>query len=335
MRSWRIVVVCLALGACGSPARPAGAGSDSGVASASPSGQSPAPTTLAPAGGKLALLRFAVVGDTRPYTQDDNANYPVQTITTIYRDIAALSPQPAFVITTGDYQYATPGSGNSKVQVGDYVSAMTLFPGPVFAAMGNHECNGWTSSNCADNPPTTNLAEFESQILGRIGQTNPYYAIPIQAADGSWTAKIVVIAANDWDQAQATWLSQAMAQPTDYTFVVRHEPSSYTTAPGVSPSDAILAKQPYTLLLTGHKHSYIHPATDSYEASNCQCDFRELIVGNGGVPPKSGDIGAMDYGFALIDRQSDGTLSVQQYNYQSNAPEGDAFRITPDGKQAQ
>ncbi|MHB1845118.1 MAG: metallophosphoesterase family protein [Deltaproteobacteria bacterium] len=291
----------------------------------------PGPTTLAAAGGKLDDLVFAVVGDTRPANPDDNAGYPTQVITKIYQDLEALSPKPAFAVGTGDYQY-TSNNGNAAIQIGDYAAAMKLFSGPVFPAMGNHECTGYTASNCgAGNADgiTTNLTEFESQMLGPIGQTQPYYSVPIQAADGSWTAKIVVIAANAWDQAQATWLDQALTPATTYTFVVRHEPSSAQTAPGVGPSDQILGNHPYTLLLVGHSHEYNHPAASG--SSYCGCDYRELIVGNGGAPMSS--YGGSSYGFALVTRQSNGNLSVQQYDYDSNAPAGISFTVTPSGQQ--
>ncbi len=292
-----------------------------------------APTTLAPSGGKVSDLVFAVVGDTRPPNPDDNANYPTAVITKIYEDIAALSPKPAFAVGTGDYQYTSPGNGNAAIQLGYYATAMKLFDGPFFPAMGNHECTGYTSSNCGSGSTdglTTNYTEFMSQILGPVGQSQPYYTIPLQAADGSWTAKIVVIAANAWDETQASWLTHAMAQPTTYTFVVRHEPSSATSAPGVSPSNQIISAQPYTLLLVGHTHSFEHPADRG--TSYCQCDAREVIIGNGGAPMSS--YGGATYGFALVTRQSDGNLTLQQYDYSSNAPSGISLTVDPSGRPA-
>ncbi len=316
-----LLAASLALAACGRQ-EAAGSSLDAGGA----------PTTLAPTGGKLEDLVFAVVGDTRPANPDDNAGYPTEVITKIYQDLEALSPRPAFVVATGDYQY-TSNNGNAAIQIGDYASAMKLFSGPIFPAMGNHECNGYTKSNCGQGNVdglTTNLTEFERQMLGPIGQSQPYYSIPFQAADGSWTAKIVVVAANAWDDAQASWLDQALSPETSYTFVVRHEPSSATTAPGVGPSDAILAKHPYTLLLVGHSHEYDHPAAGG-SGSYCNCDYRELIVGNGGAPMSS--YNGSTYGFAIVTRASDGTLSVQQYDYSSNAPSGIQFSVTPAGQQ--
>ncbi len=289
----------------------------------------PAPSTLAPDGGPLSELVFAVVGDTRPPNSDENGAYPTQVITKIYQDVQALSPHPAFVIATGDYQYTTPGNGNAQIQIGYYATAMKLFDGPIFAAMGNHECTGYTSSNCGSGSAdglTTNYTQFLSQILGPIQQAQPYYSIPLHAGDGSWTAKIVVIAANAWDDAQASWLTQTLQQPTTYTFVVRHEPTSADTAPGTTPSAQILSNQPYTLLLVGHTHSFEHPSDNSsgWSGQNCRCDTREIIIGNGGA-------GYGPYGFGLVTRQTDGNITLQQYDESSNAPTGISFTVTPAG----
>lgn len=327
--SMRLFVAAAALSfavACGHTLPEA---TDGGADGGADAGLSP---VLGPLGGALEQLTFAVVGDTRPATQDDNAGYPTGVITQIYKDISALSPQPGFVVATGDYQYTTPGGGNAKIQIGNYATAMKLFPGPVFPAMGNHECTGYTKSECGSgdgNPDgmTTNLTEFIGQLLGPISQPKPYYAIPLHATDGSWTAKVVVVAANAWDDVQSAWLEQALSPSTTYTFVVRHEPSSVGgKCPGVPPSDAIIQAHPYTMLLVGHSHTYEH-VNGSYQ---------ELIVGNGGAPIYTSrwDPTTIPFGFALITRGSDGNLKVTQYDSSSNSPTGSPFSITPSGQPA-
>jgi Calcineurin-like phosphoesterase len=318
-RRYRLIVAsaCAVFSSCGRSPFPPSGSADGG---APHEGRGP---HLAIEGGSLDALVFAVVGDTRPRHIDDDQGYPRAVIEGIYRDLAELTPQPAFAVTTGDYQYATPGSASASVQVGLYAQAQRLFQGPVFAAMGNHECNGWTSSNCGpegrDGEPT-NYREFLRQLLGPVHQTRPYYAIPIAAADRSWTAKVVVIAANAWDQGQAQWLEQALSEPTTYTFAVRHENSASTTAPGVIPSDAILERHPLTLLLVGHRHTFRHDGPN----------YRELIVGNGGAPEEDD----VPYGFALIARRPDGDLTIRQFNWTTAQPEGIAFAITPEGHPA-
>jgi hypothetical protein len=187
--------------------------------------------------------------------------------------------------------------------------------------MGNHECTGATSSNCvAGNSPasTPNLEAFTSTLLAPIQQARPYYAIPVAAADGSWTAKLVVVAANAWDDAQQRWLGTILAYPTTYTFVVRHEPHDASPAPpGVAASEALLAQHPYTLCIVGHAHTYGHEPGAP----------REVIFGNGGAP-----LASKDYGFGLFARRSDGKVAVDAIDWQTGkADPSFHFVVNPDG----
>jgi hypothetical protein len=269
-------------------------------------------------GGKGATLVFAVVGDTRPATEDDTAGYPTGVIESIFVDIAARAPQPAFVVATGDYMFASAGGGQAETQLGLYTEARARFSGPLLAAMGNHECTGWTASNCGPGNTdgvTPNYSAFLALLLSPIHQTLPYYSARYDALDGSWTSKLVVVAANAWDQGQASWLVQAMAVPTTYTFVVRHEPSDATTAPGTVPSEAIVGQYPVTLEICGHTHSYFH-------------DGNRVVLGNGGAPLGSGK----SYGYGLVQRRADGSLDVDEIDYQSGqADPSFHFRVEADG----
>src|SRR5580704_13795662 len=170
--------------------------------------------------------------------------------------------------------------------------------------MGNHECTGLTSSNCGSGNPdgvTHDYAAFVSKLLGPIAQPNPYFEIDIRSAAGVWDAKFVFVAANAWTSAQGTWLERSMSRPTTYTFVVRHEPAAAVSAPGVAPSEAVMARYPYTLAIVGHNHTYARSAA------------REVTVGNGGAPLS----GAKDYGFAVASQQADGSIAVDMVDYAS------------------
>ena len=158
------------------------------------------------------------------------------------------------------------------------------YTGPFFPAMGNHECGvsgGFSTSdnnNCGpgnQGGATPNYNAFMSQMLGPISQTNPYYSINVNATDNSWTAKFVVTAANAWDTAQQTWLTTTMAQPTTYTFVMRHEASdAHAAAPAGRRGGRRRAREyPYTLLIVGHAHTYGHYS-----------DPERGTFGNGGAP---------------------------------------------------
>jgi hypothetical protein len=264
---------------------------------------------------QLPELRFAVVGDTRPANLDDTANYPTDIVRQIWTEVEAEGPP--FAVMTGDYMFASTAD-NVNAQLDLYLGARASFSGMAYPAMGNHECTGYTASNCGIGGKdgfSANFTGFMSKMLGPLGVTQPYYVEYFAALDGSWTAKFVFIAGNAWNPTQAVWLDKVLSQPTTYTFALRHEPHYSNTAPGVDPSTTILAEHPLTMLITGHTHSYGHvPA------------YREIIVGNGGAPLTS----SQNYGYVMIARQPDSNLQVTSYDYQSHATV-EQFTIAPSG----
>jgi Calcineurin-like phosphoesterase len=267
-------------------------------------------------GGVLTDLRFAVVGDTRPATVDDTAHYPVDIVTTIWT--AVQSAQPQFAITTGDYMFASTNGIEQLPQLDLYLGARSNFDGVVYPALGNHECTSATTSNCGDGNADGEPANYHAYIdrlLAPIGETKPYFIERFAAADGTWSAKFVFVAANSWSATQAAWLDAVLSQSTTYTFVVRHEPHEATAAPGVPPSNTIILKHPLTLLAVGHIHTYRHDA-----------DSHELLVGNGGAPLST----AVDYGYTIVARRVDGSLVVDSYDYLTKVII-DEFAIAPDG----
>jgi hypothetical protein len=297
---------------------------DSGTAPDSGSGG-----TVGPGGGTLSSLSFAIVGDTRPPTEDDTAGYPTAVITKIWQDIEAASPRPAFALSTGDYQFAGPTHtpGTQAAQIADYMTARANFTNVVFPAMGNHECDGATQDNCyacgsgcsavggicnaSGVCVTPNYTVFASNMLAPINETLPYYTIDVSSSAGvspAWTSKFVFVACNAWSTTQATWLANALATPTTYTFVVRHEGTTATTAPclsgtGNQNADTIMSQYPYTLLIAGHTHTY------AYYSSQ-----KQVIVGNGGAPLS----GSVDYGY-VIARQQGTSIVFDSYDYSTNA----------------
>jgi hypothetical protein len=273
-------------------------------------------------------LVFACVGDTRPPDEDDTAAYPSSIITQIFTSIEASKPRPAFVVATGDYIFASNRpEGQAGPQLDLYLEARSAYRGPFFPALGNHECTGATSSNCGDEGAdgiTASYAAFLEKVLAPSfappGPGEPYYSVRIGAPGDAWAAKLVVVAANAWSNQQAVWLDRALSDATTYTFVVRHEPADATTAPGVVPSEAILARHPYTLILVGHTHTYRH-STDRP---------REVLVGNGGAP-----LDGKDYGFAVFAQQPNGSIAVDMINWRTGeADEVFHFAVQPDGSAA-
>jgi hypothetical protein len=289
--------------------------------------------TVTASGGSISRLVFGIVGDTRPSSEDDVGGYPTSIITTIFKDLEAQSPQPPFVIGTGDYQFSSTGhDATSSQQVQLYMMTRQSYTGAFFPAMGNHECGvsgGFTTSdnnNCGPGNQggvTPNYSNFMSQMLAPISQTNPYYSINVNAMDGSWTAKFVITAANSWESAQQSWLETTMAVKTTYTFVVRHEASDATPPlpPGVAGVDSVIQSYPYTLLIVGHAHTYNH-----YVASGQTVPT--VTIGNGGAP-----LSSKDYGYGIVSQRcSDGAIVVDEYDYSTNAAD-DSFHfvVTPDG----
>src|SRR5262249_7282112 len=126
----------------------------------------------------------------------------------------------------------------------------------------------------------------------------------VTASDGSWTAKLVFVACNAWSTAQSSWLDEELKQATTYTFVVRHEGVFSLSATPCQASQAIIDAHPVTLLVVGHTHTYAHYASD-----------KEIIVGNGGAPLTTG----MNYGYAIVARNANGTVTVTAYDYASHA----------------
>jgi hypothetical protein len=230
---------------------------------------------------------------------------------------------PPFGVSTGDYMFASTGGAEASPQLDMYLAARALYSGTMFPALGNHECTGATASNCGTGNAsgvTRNYSAFLSKMLAPLGKAQPYYTINVNAADGSWTSKLLFVAANAWDAAQAAWFAAAMAQPTTYTFVIRHEPAATSGAPpGVAASEKVMAQYPYTLAIVGHTHTYRKSGP------------KQITVGNGGAPLTGG----VSYGFGMVGQRPDGTLQVDMIDSATGlADTGFRFALHPDGTAA-
>jgi hypothetical protein len=270
--------------------------------------------------GGMSSLYFVVVGDTRPAGVDDTGGYPTAIISKIFRDIQSLDPVPLFGVSTGDYMFASARAGQAAPQLGLYLRARAGFSGAMFPAMGNHECTGATASNCGPgnvDGMTDNYTQFLTAMLQPLGQSRPYYSFSIDSSSARWTAKFVVVAANAWDDTQAGWLESALARTTTYTFVVRHEPASVRTAPGVAPAERIMSQHPYTLSIVGHSHTVSRSGA------------KEVTIGNGGAPLTSS---GTNYGFGLVQQRADGAIQVDVVDYATMLRDPNfTFAVQPDG----
>ncbi|HVO31712.1 MAG TPA: metallophosphoesterase [bacterium] len=267
-------------------------------------------------------LDFAVVGDTRPSYPDDTRGYPGATIRSIYQSIERENPRPAFTVGTGDYVFATSFGHQALPQLDLYMDARSAFSGPVYLAMGNHECTGLTSSNCGgearDGAPRPYLAYLD-RVLTPMGLSTPWYSLRVDAKDASWSAKFVFIAPNAWNDEQADWLDRVLNdEPTTYTFAVRHEGARWIAAPGVKPSNRALDDHPPTLALVGHVHTYRRDANG-----------KELVVGNGGAPLTS----TVGFGYVLAHRRPDGAVEFRSIRLDGHE-EIERFAVNADGSPA-
>jgi hypothetical protein len=184
--------------------------------------------------------------------------------------------------------------------------------GPIYLTMGNHECTGATASNCPNLDETPNVQAFMNLLPA--GVTKPYYRIDMNTPNG--TAKFVFIAANAWDSTQSSWLSQQLAQPTTYTFVMRHESVQSSGVPaGVTESEQIVLANPYTLELLGHTHEYRH------------VDTQHVISGNAGAPLQSG----ASFGLLIVEQLTNGNITVSEID-ESTGNVGDTWTVSPTGQ---
>lgn len=305
MRSSRILVVLLAVVGC-SP-NPTRGGPDLGGGGAGGSGV-PNPGGGTVQGGSGALLTFGVFGDARPPKLDDTANYPTAIIGGIFK--LAQQKGAQFMVGTGDYMFASSQS-TVDAQVALFNQARANFSGPVYYTMGNHECTGYTASNCPNLTETANIRAF-MQLLP-AGVTAPHYRVDFDTPAGK--VKFLFVAANAWTSGQNDWLGQALADPTTATFLVRHEPGYDNTAPGVTPSDNLAAQHPYTQMLLGHSHTYRRE------------DTKHVISGNAGAPISGG----ASYGFLLLQQQADGSFTASELD-EASGNTTDTWRISATGQ---
>jgi hypothetical protein len=260
-------------------------------------------------GGSVDRLVFAVFGDVRPMDLDMAGEYPTQIIDTIMTEIAGTYAE--FAIGTGDYMYA-----DTKTQVDTQLAYLTnaekaLGARPIFHDLGNHECDTAAAGNCPNGTETANMVGYMTTLNSH--ESKPYFSFDVTTANG--TAKFVFIAANAWSTAQSTWLTSELSRSTKYTIIVRHEPPDDPRAPGVTPSDAIIAQHPVTLILYGHTHTYQ------------RVGYNAVICGNSGAP-QSGY-----YGWLLVEQEANGNLVVSSIN-KDNGEVIDHWAVDPAGNTA-
>ena len=333
---FRLPAVCLLIGGCNgargeaaNAAAPDGSAED-GAAQADGERGSPAPILPEPSLPPLTLAKLAlgVFGDVRPAIPNDTAGYPDAILSAIF---AGLQAQGILIaVDGGDHCFQSTAAAGSYCH-DQFVNHFwrdlkAAYRGRLFPTMGNHEGCGMsaaTAANCTSWATGLVHDYLVDIVQPATGQLSPYYSLPLH---GPWgTAKFVHIAANAWTPAQNAWLQSTLEVATVYTFVVRHEPSNDARAPGVAPSESMLASHfsrgELTLLIAGHTHLIqlpggTQPYSDHYGATKPY----EVIIGNAGAPLDAG----LYYGYAVLrQRAADGAIVVQAYETM------DADGVTP------
>jgi hypothetical protein len=267
----------------------------------------------------MSNLVFGAFGDVRPANPNDTASYPDTILSAIFAGLQSKGVVVA--VDAGDHCFQSSTSGGSYCHtqfVSHFMADMTAnYTGKLLPTLGNHEACGTdaaTTGNCTSWSSGLIHDYLTDIVLPATGQSSfPYYSVVLY---GSWgTAKFVHVAANAWTSGQSTWLTNTLAVPTTYTFVLRHEPASANTAPGVTPSEAIYAPHvsngTFTLSITGHTHLVQLPGgTAPYGDVYGSTQPYEVIFGNAGAPLDAGPY----YGYAVLQRRlSDGAIVVQAY----------------------
>ena len=265
------------------------------------SGACHAANVVGPTGGSVDLLKFGIVGDTRPPNCDQTTSYPTAIITGIVDQMAQKNVQ--FGLDLGDHMYVCNGGQSAaNTQMGYYMQAIARLSRTFFMTQGNHECS---STPCLPGSTNPNHVVFMN-ALAPIS-SSPYYSFNVQTSLG--LATFVVIADNSWSTTQQTWLDQTLATADTaarYTIVVRHHPQADTSVADNSANMAIIRKHKFSLMLAGHSHLYRHETVDG---------GRDIVLGTGGAP-----LSGSFYGYAIIEQLASGKLQVSVYDMSSQAP---------------
>ncbi len=283
-------------------------------ATAGPPDFGPPSGTIDPAGrgGTVNLLSFTAFGDVRPSVPDLDFLYPVDIITNVMKGMAKLNPE--FAVGSGDYMFVEWIEASAQNQIQMLQGAEENLGKPIFHTLGNHECNSFTDVNCPMLNESVNIKTYMKDLMP--WSPVPWYHFVVHTALGD--AKFLFIAVNAWNDDQATWLKDAVAIPTRYTFVVRHHPTPDAGKPsmaeGIQASNDILDGHPVTLFLYGHVHEYLHLTPNA------------VIAGNAGAPLDMGH-----YGFLWVLQRPDGTIAVTEFDAMSGNPM-DSWAVTDDGK---
>ncbi|MGH7284886.1 MAG: metallophosphoesterase family protein [Polyangiaceae bacterium] len=258
-------------------------------------------------GGTVDLLHFGITGDTRPPnsgTLTSSNPYPTMVLNTIVDQMNAHGVQ--FGLDLGDHMYSNSRTNLplATQEMNLYLSSVSRLGKTWFMTQGNHECYG---GGCYAGSSNGDFVAFMN-ALAPISST-PYYTFDVTTSLG--IATFVIVADMSYDSTEASWLDATLTAAdakAKYTIVARHHPEGDSSVSTNKTEMAVIRRHKFSLFLSGHNHLYNHMTVDN---------GRDIILGTGGAPLIAG--GAF-FGYALIDQQTSGRLTVTVYDINSATP---------------
>lgn len=285
-----------------------------------------------------ADFRFVVMADSRGSSNGVNTTE----LGIIMSRIAALSPQPKFILFPGDMingssnVYATVSSQLQtwKNTVSAYYGISSIYPG-----VGNHETNNG-ASYAAETAFHDIFPEFSvnDQLAG--------YNKTVYLFDYD-NSRFIMLNSNHVgynhkiDATQRAWLTPKLSGKT-HCFVFCHEPAypigpHYGSSLDVNPSDRdafwqIADNANITLFFCGHEHNYNRRLIDTTFNAAYHNDIYQVTTGTCGAPFEYGTTDMRNvitgpiyqYHFAVVDVSGD---DVTVHVYQDNMTQLDYFTV--------
>jgi hypothetical protein len=255
----------------------------------------------------VGLLHFGFTGDTRPPNSGPmgaSNPYPTMVISTIADQMKAKGVQ--FGLDCGDHMYSNSRTDFALAtqEMNLYLSSVARLGATWFLTQGNHECYG---GGCFAGSTNGDHQAFMNALAPISGK--PYYTFDVTTSLG--LATFVIVADMSYDSAEATWLETTLAAAdakAKYTIVVRHHPEGDSSVATNPTEMQVIRRHKFALLVTGHNHLYKHMTVDN---------GRDIILGTGGAPLIAG---GSFHGWALVDQQASGQLTVTVYDINSPTP---------------
>ncbi|WP_248925475.1 metallophosphoesterase family protein [Paenibacillus hamazuiensis] len=245
------------------------------------SGTSPAPSSPQSSPTDSSTFRFVVMGDSRG-SGDAIAE---ATLRKLLGKVKELSPQPAFLLFTGDQVRGS--SVNSELTewkriVSDYFPLNVVYP-----ALGNHDYDEKVFSKQFDYLPSDQLAGYGRTVYYFDHGDSRFIVLNSNRQDAK--RKFIV------DGAQRDWLEKLL-QTGDkkHIFVSFHIPaypgsSHFGNSLDANPGErdalwAILDKYNVSAVFVGHEHNYSRREVDSSFYAAFRNKVPQLTIGGAGAP---------------------------------------------------